>query len=87
MKKNQNVNGLSNVFKALENEEFSADQLDMELGKIGISSEQLQQALKARLEKIKGAGTSPNEEFNPFMIAAKKASKGEKVDKKMKKRP
>lgn len=87
MKKNQNVNGLSNVFKAVENEEFSSDQLDMELGKIGISSEHLERTLKTRLEKIKAAEPSLNEEFNPFLIAAKKSSKGEKVAKKLKKRP
>ena len=93
MKKKQDINGLSNVFKALENEEFSVDQLDSELLKIGLSGKQLEKVVQERLREIKAperteAQISPEiEEFNPFLIAAKKNVKGEKVAKKLKKRP
>lgn len=93
MKKNENVSGLLNVFKALEDVELSEGQLNDELSKIGIPSDALVKAVHQKIEKLKTGKplklSSSRAEFDPFLLAAgskKKLNKKTRLSGKLKKR-
>jgi hypothetical protein len=92
MGKNENANGLSNVFIEFEKIDLTGKELDSELTELGFDPKDLVRKVREKIDKIKtglqdtGFVRESKEEFDPFLLAAGKKRKVKDVTKRARKR-